>query len=87
MVTSAVAFLTSLARGLHHSENLRRKGLMNRDKFDKYFQEIHDCRGGQNCLIVGYGDVGSSLAPVLNSIGLNVTAIKKNLDIPENGNT
>lgn len=81
MIASAVAFVTSLARGLHHSENLRRKGLMTREQFDRYFDKIHDCEG-QNCLIAGYGDVGSSLSPILEAFGMNVTAIKKNLNVP-----
>jgi len=85
MVVSVVAFLTSLARGVHHSENLRKRGLMNRDQFDAYFDQIHDLED-QKCLIVGYGDVGKSLAPVLKAFGMNVTAIKKNLNIPKVSN-
>jgi phosphoglycerate dehydrogenase-like enzyme len=75
MVVSATAFITSLARGLHRAENLRRKHVMNRDGFDEYFDEIQDCEG-QRCLIVGYGDVGRGLSPVLKALGMEVDGIK-----------
>jgi phosphoglycerate dehydrogenase-like enzyme len=76
MVTSAVAFMTGLARGIHRAEVLRQKGKMDRKNFDKYFSEIQEC-SGQNCLIVGYGDVGKKLADVCFALGMNVSIVQK----------
>jgi len=77
MIVSATAFITGLARGLHSAEGLRQKNVMNRSTFDQYFDEIQDCEG-QRCLIVGYGDVGTALAPVLKALGMRVDGVKKN---------
>jgi phosphoglycerate dehydrogenase-like enzyme len=76
MVTSATAFMTGLARGVHRAEVLRQKGKMNREYFDQYFSEIQECNG-QNCLIVGYGDVGKKLADVCFALGMNVSIVQK----------
>jgi phosphoglycerate dehydrogenase-like enzyme len=76
MVTSATAFITGLARGLHRAEMLRQKRKMNREYFDQYFYEIQECNG-QNCLIVGYGDVGKKLTDVCLALGMNVSIVQK----------
>ena len=76
MVTSAVAFITGLARGFHRAETLRQKGKMDREYFDEYFSEIQEC-SGQNCLIVGYGDVGKKLADVCLALGMKVSIVQK----------
>ena len=76
MVTSATAFITGLARGIHRAEMLRQKGKMDREHFDQYFSEIQEC-SGQNCLIVGYGDVGNKLVDVCIALGMNVSIVQK----------
>ena len=76
MVVTALAFMTALARGLHRSEMLRRRGTMNRENFDLYFDQIHEF-SGERCLIVGFGDVGKKLAKVCNALDMKVTAISR----------
>ena len=79
MVASAMAFMTNLARGMHHSQILRNQGNMNRKGFDKYFDQIHDL-SGERCLIVGFGDVGDRLAKVCKALEVNVSAIGRSID-------
>jgi len=74
MVTSAIAFMTSLARGMHYTQMLRNKKNMNRDSFDNYFDQIHEM-AGERCLIVGFGDVGNKLAKVCKALDMNVSAV------------
>ena len=74
MVASALAFMTSLARGLHFNQTLRNEKNMNRDSFDAYFDQIHEL-SGERCLIVGLGDVGRRLARVCQALEMNVYAI------------
>jgi phosphoglycerate dehydrogenase-like enzyme len=74
MVASALAFMTSLARGLHFNQTLRNEKNMNRDSFDAYFDQIHEL-SGERCLIVGLGDVGRRLARVCQALEMNVSAI------------
>jgi len=78
MVASALAFMTNLARGIHYSQVLRSKGNMNRDSFDRYFNQVHEI-SGESCLIVGFGDVGKKLAEVCKALGMNVYAISKSI--------
>ena len=74
MVASALAFMTSLARGLHFNQTLRNEKNMNRDSFDTYFDQIHEL-SGERCLIVGLGDVGRRLARVCQALEMNVSVI------------
>ena len=74
MVASALAFMTSLARGLHFNQTLRNEKNMNRDSFDAYFDQIHEL-SGERCLIVGLGDVGRRLARVCQALEMNVPVI------------
>lgn len=76
MVASALAFMASLARGLHRSEALRRSGGMNRKSFDAYFDQIREL-AGERCLIVGYGDVGQRLGRVCRALDMDVVAIRR----------
>jgi phosphoglycerate dehydrogenase-like enzyme len=74
MVASALAFMTSLARGLHFNQTLRNEKNMNRYSFDAYFDQIHEL-SGERCLIVGLGDVGRRLARVCQALEMKVSAI------------
>ena len=74
MVASALAFMTSLARGLHFSQTLRNEKNMNRYSFDAYFDQIHEL-SGERCLIVGFGDVGRRLSRVCQALEMKVSAI------------
>ena len=76
MVASALAFMTSLARGLHYSQFLRNKGEMSREKFDIYFDHIHEL-SNETCLIVGFGDVGRRLLKICNALEMNVSVIRR----------
>lgn len=76
MIASALAFMGSLARGLHRSEALRRAGMMSRSQFDRYFDEIQDLTG-QKCLIVGFGDVGRALAKVCLALDMVVSVVQR----------
>jgi D-2-hydroxyacid dehydrogenase (NADP+) len=79
MVASAIAFMTNLARGVHYSQILRSQGDMNRDSFDKYFDQIHEL-SNENCLIVGFGDVGKRLARVCKALEMNISTISRSKD-------
>lgn len=76
MLASALAFITGLARGLHHSETLRRQGKMSRETFDAYFDQVHEL-AGQTCLIVGYGDVGEHLGHICRALDMKIMAIRR----------
>jgi phosphoglycerate dehydrogenase-like enzyme len=76
MVASALAFMSNLARGLHRSETLRRKGCMDRAHFDQYFDDIQDLVG-QKCLIVGFGAVGRALARVCTALDMTVSVVQR----------
>ncbi len=79
MVASAVAFITGLARGIHHSYALRNKKCLTREDCDKNFNEVQELEG-QNILIVGLGDVGKRLAKVCDAFGMNVIGIRRQTD-------
>jgi D-2-hydroxyacid dehydrogenase (NADP+) len=81
MTASALAFMSSLARGLHRSAALRRSGQMDRAHFDRYFDEIQDL-AGQNCLIVGFGAVGKALARVCTALEMAVTVVQREATPP-----
>ena len=78
MVTSAIAFMTNLARGMHYNQILRNKKDMDRNSFDNYFDQIHEL-SGEHCLIVGFGDVGKKLAKVCKALEMNVSVIGKSI--------
>lgn len=78
MTTAAIAFMTSLARGHHWAWKLRKKGELSRESFDQYFTQIFDLEG-QTALIAGYGDVGKALATVLQSLGMKIITISRDL--------
>ena len=61
MVTTTLAFISSLFRGIHYCNNLKNENNLSRESFDKYFNNITDLYN-KSCLIVGYGDVGKKLA-------------------------
>ncbi len=79
MVTSAIAFMTNLARGMHYNQMLRNEKNMNRDSFDNYFDQIHEL-AGERCLIVGFGDVGKKLAKVCKALEMNVSVIGRSIN-------
>ena len=79
MVTSAIAFMTNLARGMHYNQMLRNEKNMNRDSFDNYFDEIHEL-AGERCLIVGFGDVGKRLSKVCKALDMNVSAVGRSIN-------
>lgn len=78
MVTSAIAFMTSLARGIHYNQKLRSEKNMSRESFDYYYDQIHEL-AGERCLIVGFGDVGNKLAKVCKALEMNVAAIGRTI--------
>jgi D-2-hydroxyacid dehydrogenase (NADP+) len=78
MVASALAFITSLARGLHYNQDLRRRGMMTRESFDNYYYQIHEL-SEERCLLVGFGDVGKKLASVLKALDMKISAISKSV--------
>jgi len=79
MVTSAIAFMTNLARGMHYNQMLRNEKNMNRHSFDYYFDQIHEL-AGESCLIVGFGDVGKKLANVCKALEMNVSAVGRSIN-------
>jgi phosphoglycerate dehydrogenase-like enzyme len=79
MVTSAVAFMTNLARGIHYSQMLRNEKNMNRDSFDDYFDQIHEL-AGERCLIVGFGDVGKKLVKICKALEMNVSVVGRSIN-------
>lgn len=82
MVTSAVAFMTNLARGMHYSQKLRDSNCMTRNEFDKYFDQIHEL-SGERCLIVGFGDVGKKLSKVCQALEMHVSVVSRSLIVDE----
>jgi phosphoglycerate dehydrogenase-like enzyme len=79
MVTSATAFMTNLARGMHYNQRLHNEKNMNRDSFDSYFDQIHELTG-ERCLIVGFGDVGKRLIKVCKALEMNVSVIGRSIN-------
>ena len=78
MVTSAIAFMTGLARGMHYNQVLRNEKNMNRASFDNYFNQIHEL-ADERCLIVGFGDVGKKLAKVCKALDMSVSAVGRSI--------
>jgi D-2-hydroxyacid dehydrogenase (NADP+) len=78
MVTSAIAFMTNLARGMHYNQMLRNEKNMNRDSFDNYFDQIHEL-AGERCLVVGFGDVGKKLVKVCKALDMDVSVIGRSI--------
>ncbi len=81
MTASAISFIFSLARGFHRSAHLRHEKKFGRKSFDKYFRNIEDVFG-QKCLIVGYGDVGKSLARILKTLDVDISVISRSIIKP-----
>lgn len=76
MVATCLAFVTNLARGFHHLAGLRKTGSFSRESYDRHFSEISDLEG-QTVLIVGAGQIGQSLAPVLKALGMIVIGVRR----------
>ena len=76
MTASALAMITSLARGMHWTFKLRNTGTLTRESFDVFFDSIHDLEG-QEILIVGLGEVGRRLSSACAALGMNVTAVNR----------
>lgn len=81
MVTTTLAFISSLFRGIHYCNNLKNENNLSRESFDKYFNNITDLYN-KSCLIVGYGDVGKKLAKILKQFDMKIYTIsrQKNID-------
>lgn len=78
VTTTVIGMITALARGFHHCFRLSNEDRLNRNALEDYFDEMHDLQD-ERCLIVGLGEIGTRVAVVCASLGMKVTAIKKNL--------
>ena len=73
VVATAIGFMFSLSRGFSYC--LKSDG-MDRYEFNQYFDKIQDVIG-QNCLIVGMGNMGTKLAKICESLQMKVDGIRK----------
>ena len=76
MVATALGFICTLARGLHHANLLRQKNEFTRESFDSYFDKLSDLEG-KKALIVGMGDIGTRLASMLECLSMQVEGIRR----------
>ncbi len=83
MVASLIAYIFSLARGLHFAIILKNKRKFDRKNFEKYIKNILDVYDS-NILIVGYGSIGKELAKALKHFTPNIFGIKKNVKTKDN---
>jgi phosphoglycerate dehydrogenase-like enzyme len=74
VASTAMALLTSLARGLHRCWRLREDGKLTRARFDAFFEQVHDLEG-QRCLVAGVGDVGGRVAAACRALGMTVEGV------------
>lgn len=79
MAVTAVAMMTSLSRGIHHTIKMQENKTLNRAEYDQYFYELQELYN-QKVLIVGLGDVGKKIARVCKAFDMNVVGIKENID-------
>lgn len=79
VVSTSLAFIFSLARGLHRSIKLKNDKDFTRKSFDNYFNQIQDVIG-QTILIAGFGSIGKKLAKICNAIGLKVIVLRQNIE-------
>lgn len=71
-----LGMICALGRGFHHASRLRTEGRLDRDTFDRYFDEMHDLEG-ETCLIVGVGEAGVRVATACAALGMRVTGIRR----------
>lgn len=76
MVTSCLAFMSSLARGFHHLSPLRAEGNLNRENYDRFYTQIFDLEN-QTILIAGAGEIGQRLASILKALRMRVIGIRR----------
>tara|TARA_B100000900_G_scaffold415649_1_gene446413 strand:- start:3034 stop:3990 length:957 start_codon:yes stop_codon:yes gene_type:complete len=76
MVELAVNFITSFSRGMPFINSLRSKNLLNRKKFDSYFDRVTNLTN-QKVLICGYGTVGKKLAKVLEQLDMEIYTVSR----------
>ncbi len=76
MVELALNFITSFSRGIQHINSLRNKNKLNRKNFDKHYETVTNLND-QKVLICGYGNVGSKLAKVLESLDMDIYTISR----------
>lgn len=84
MVATALGFICSLARGLHHANLIRQKDEFTRESFDSYFDKLSDLEG-KKALIVGMGEIGQRLASVLECLSMQVLGIRRRSSSISNG--
>lgn len=77
MAISIVGHICSFARGINFANALRGRGALTREAFDHYFDSLLDLQDAR-ALLVGYGAVGKTVAPMLKSLGLRVSAVVRN---------
>ena len=78
--TSIISYICYFSRGLHMVNFLRNNKLLTRLEFDSYSNTIKNPMES-SCLIVGYGDIGTRVGELCNSLGMEVNIIKSNLDM------
>jgi len=71
LVSSALAYITCLARNFHRVIRIKNTKNFSREYYDTFFKNINDVNG-KTCFIAGMGSVGKKLALVCKAMGLNV---------------
>ncbi len=76
MVSSIIAYIFALSRGLHYATFLKNKKKFDRTNFDKFFPYLNDVYDSK-ILILGLGSIGKELARKLSPFTSEIYAIKK----------
>lgn len=76
---TAMAFIFSLARGLHRSWNMKASGNFDRKIIDRYFDQIQDVYN-QSILIAGFGEIGEKIAKTCFSLGMKVFVVNRSIN-------
>jgi D-2-hydroxyacid dehydrogenase (NADP+) len=76
VATHALSMILGFTRGLHHSFHIKREGQLNRSAFDSYFDHCGSLEG-KNILIVGFGEIGVRLGRMVQSLGMNLSIVKR----------
>jgi phosphoglycerate dehydrogenase-like enzyme len=78
--TSIMSYILYFCRGLHIVNFLRNNNLLTRLEFDSHFNTIKNPMES-SCLIVGYGDIGTRVGELCNSLGMEVNIVKSDLNV------
>lgn len=83
MISTIIAYIFSLSRGIGISYHLRKNNKFDRKNFDNFSKKINNVFD-ESFLIVGYGEIGKELVRKLKFISKDITILSKTKRIIKN---